>query len=105
MPGNSDRPLSAALGEAMIPMRSMVCTADGGAGGARAKNPITRMRTTTDSVRASGNSGFLRSGAGTLTPFERPRIVSVRRFSFNLHDFHDLRTRENKTFNVYASQS
>ncbi|WP_129591035.1 hypothetical protein [Bradyrhizobium shewense] len=32
---------------------------------------------------------MLRSAAGTVTPFERPRIASVRRLSFNLHDFDD----------------
>ncbi|WP_271565546.1 hypothetical protein [Bradyrhizobium sp. CCBAU 11386] len=43
------------------------------------------MRTMT----AAGDAGLLRSAAGTLKPFEQPRIVSVRRCSFNQHDFDD----------------
>lgn len=95
MPGNSDRPLSATVGEAMIPMQSMVCTADGGAGapiavcGLARTSRSARIRTTTYSVPASGNAGLLHSAARTLTPFEGLRIVSVRLRSVNLHDFDD----------------
>lgn len=51
-----------------------------------------------------GDAGLLRSAAGTLTPFEQLRIVSVRRRSFDHHDFDDPRDNGQYPFKVCASR-